>query len=74
MERSDARSDQVSMDQPLRAQVRIYRPNQRHELGWFQTWVVMARNMVDSKELIWQLFMRDFFASYKKSFFFYRSA
>jgi len=28
----------------------------------------MARNMVSSRELIWQLFKRDFFASYKKSF------
>lgn len=28
----------------------------------------MARNMIDARELIWQLFKRDFFASYKKSF------
>jgi len=28
----------------------------------------MANNIVDSRELIWQLFKRDFFASYKKSF------
>ncbi len=48
--------------------MRIYRPNQRHELGWFKTWGVMAQNMVHSKELIWQLFRRDFLASYKKSF------
>ena len=56
------------MDQPLRQQIRIYRPNQRHELGWLQTWVVMIRNMVRSRELIWQLFKRDFLAGYKKSF------
>ena len=56
------------MDPSLHQQVKIYRPNQRHELGWLQTWVVMARNMVRSRELIWQLFKRDFLASYKKSF------
>lgn len=48
--------------------ITIYRPNQRHELGFFQTWGVMIRNIINSRELIWQLFKRDFFASYKKSF------
>ncbi len=28
----------------------------------------MAQNIINSRELIWQLFKRDFFASYKKSF------
>ena len=46
----------------------VYRPNQRHELGFFRTWIVMARHIIDARELIWQLFKRDFFASYKKSF------
>ena len=46
----------------------IYRPNQRHELGFVATWVVMARNVWRARELIWQLFKRDFFAAYKKSF------
>lgn len=46
----------------------IYRPNQRHELGFFHTWMVMAQNVIRSRELIWQLFKRDFFAQYKKSF------
>lgn len=45
-----------------------YKPNQRHELGFFKTWLVMARNILNSRELIWQLFKRDFFAAYKKSF------
>jgi lipopolysaccharide transport system permease protein len=40
----------------------------RHELGFFATWVVMAQNVWGARELIWQLFKRDFFASYKKSF------
>jgi ABC-type polysaccharide/polyol phosphate export permease len=50
------------------AQFNVYRPNQRHELGFFHTWAVMLTNIVRSRELIWQLFKRDFFASYKKSF------
>ena len=49
-------------------EITIYRPNQRHELGFFQTWILMCRNIYRSRELIWQLFKRDFFASYKKSF------
>jgi len=49
-------------------QITIYRPNQRHDLGFFETWAVMSRNVWDSRELIWQLFKRDFFAAYKKSF------
>ena len=48
--------------------IKIYRPNQRHELGFFKTWAVLAKNIINSRELIWQLFKRDFFASYKKSF------
>jgi lipopolysaccharide transport system permease protein len=40
----------------------------RHELGFFQTWSVMGGNLWRSRELIWQLFKRDFFAAYKKSF------
>jgi lipopolysaccharide transport system permease protein len=48
--------------------VKIYRPNQRHELGLFETWRVMLKNIINSRELIWQLFKRDFFAGYKKSF------
>ena len=46
----------------------IYRPNQRHELGFFESWSVMTGNIIKSRELIWQLFKRDFLASYKKSF------
>ena len=56
-----------TLKEPSR-QITIYRPNQRHDLGFFQTWSVMAKNVINSKELIWQLFKRDFFASYKKSF------
>ena len=48
--------------------ITVYRPNQRHELGWLRTWAVMVRNVVGARELIWQLFKRDFTAAYKKSF------
>ena len=48
--------------------ITVYRPNMRHELGFFATWRVMARNIWQARELIWQLFKRDFFAQYKKSF------
>ena len=54
--------------EPINRQITIYRPNQRHELGFFETWAVMSKNILNSRELIWQLFKRDFFASYKKSF------
>lgn len=49
-------------------QVRVFRPNQRRELGWIRTWVVMAQNIVRARELIWQLFRRDFLATYRQSF------
>ena len=48
--------------------ITVYRPNQRHDLGFLETWIVMSKNIINSRELIWQLFKRDFFASYKKSF------
>jgi len=40
----------------------------RHELGVLASWEVMARNVWGARELIWQLFKRDFTALYKKSF------
>jgi lipopolysaccharide transport system permease protein len=40
----------------------------RHELGFFRTWAVMARNVWGARELVWQLFKRDFLAGYRKSF------
>lgn len=43
-------------------------PNHRQKMGFFHIWVFMLRNIVTSKDLIIQLFKRDFFAAYKKSF------
>lgn len=48
--------------------IAIYRPNQRHDLGWLATWRLMIQHVYESRELVWQLFKRDFFAVYKKSF------
>lgn len=45
-----------------------YRPNQRHEQGWIGCWVTMGTAVWNSRELIWELFKRDFFAAYRKSF------
>ena len=49
-------------------EITVYRPNQRHDFGILHVWVVMIANIVRSRELIWQLFRRDFFAGFKKSF------
>ena len=48
--------------------ITVYRPNQRHDESFFSTLQEMCLNVIRSKELIWQLFKRDFFAQYKKSF------
>ncbi|MBA3029875.1 MAG: ABC transporter permease [Desulfobacteraceae bacterium] len=47
----------------------VFKPNQRHEEGFIKTWIIMSKNIFKSRELIWQLFRRDFLAAYKKSFF-----
>lgn len=49
-------------------EVTVYEPNQRQKIGFFKSLLVMFNNIKDSRELIWQLFVRDFLASYKKSF------
>jgi lipopolysaccharide transport system permease protein len=46
----------------------IYEPNQRIKMGWIKTWKTMFLNIVNSWDLIVQLFKRDFFTQYKKSF------
>jgi lipopolysaccharide transport system permease protein len=49
-------------------QITVYRPNQRHEMGWIASWVTMARNIWGARELIWQMLKRDITAQYKKSY------
>jgi lipopolysaccharide transport system permease protein len=48
--------------------ITIYEPNYRHKLGFFKIWIVLIKNIINSKDLIYQLFKRDFLAVYKKSF------
>lgn len=46
----------------------IYEPNSRRKTGFLMSLFVMAENIKNSRELIWQLFVRDFLAANKKSF------
>lgn len=48
--------------------VAIYLPNQRQKTGFLETWVIMFKNIIMSRELILQLFKRDFLMAYKKSY------
>jgi lipopolysaccharide transport system permease protein len=50
------------------SQITEYYPNQRFKDGFFSIWKTIFRNVVNSKDLVFQLFKRDFFAQYKKSF------
>ena len=52
----------------LESGYRVYEPNQKRRVGFFKTWYVMVINIIKSKDLIIQLFKRDFLAAYKKSF------
>lgn len=45
-----------------------YTPDQRRRTGFFTLWGVMFKNIIKSRELIWQLFKRDFLMAYRKSF------
>ena len=45
----------------------LYRPNQRSGLSWLETWKRMAGALYFNRDLINQLFRRDFVGSYKKS-------
>jgi len=47
---------------------KIYKPNQRHDEPILKSLLTIFNNVVRSKDLMWQLFKRDYFASYKKSF------
>ncbi len=49
-------------------EITVYEPNQRLKTGLFKTWGVMIKNIFRSRELIYQLFRRDFLMQYKKSF------
>jgi len=46
----------------------VYRAGDRLKMGMFAFLRLMARNLIESRELIWVLFKRDFLMSYKRSF------
>lgn len=46
----------------------VYTPNYRQKAGFFKVWTIMIKNIISSRQLIVQLFKRDFLMSYKKSF------
>lgn len=46
----------------------VYEPNQYAKIGFFKTMLVVIKNTIASKELIFQLYKRDFLMQYKKSF------
>lgn len=48
--------------------ITTYEPNSRQKTGFLKSLFLMAKNVKNSHELIWQLFKRDFLAQYKKSF------
>jgi lipopolysaccharide transport system permease protein len=48
--------------------ITIYEPGQRTKMSFFAIWLMMVKNILNSRELIFQLFKRDFFMPYKKSF------
>lgn len=52
----------------LEPAVVIYEQNSRKRIGFLRSLVCMASNIIRSRELIKQLFLRDYFASHKKSF------
>jgi len=50
-------------------QLTVYEPDQRVRMGALSCWRTMIGNVVRSRELIWQLFKRDFLAGSKQSMF-----
>jgi lipopolysaccharide transport system permease protein len=55
------------MERNVSKQVIVYEPNQQARVGFFASWAGMLRGLIGSRELVWQLFRRDFFADYKQS-------
>lgn len=52
----------------MKETVSVYEPNSRQKVGFFRSLFLIAKNIKNSRQLIWQLFLRDFLAVYKKSF------
>jgi lipopolysaccharide transport system permease protein len=52
----------------LKRRTIVYEPYNRHRIGLIATWILMFRNIVNSRELIFQMYRRDFLNMYRKSF------
>ncbi len=48
--------------------ITIYEANQRQKIGLLKILIIMIKDIILYRELIWQLFKRDFLMQYKKSF------
>jgi lipopolysaccharide transport system permease protein len=48
--------------------IAVYEPDSRRNIGFLKIWMIMLTNMMRSRELVFVLFKRDFFAGYRKSF------
>ncbi|MEN8240823.1 MAG: ABC transporter permease [Chloroflexota bacterium] len=47
---------------------KIFYPNQRLSVPFWKTWGIIFRNVIESRQLIWYLYKRDFAVRYRKSF------
>jgi len=52
----------------MRSDITVYEPCQRRRAGLLAVACVMVADAIRCRELVWQLFRRDFFMQYKKSF------
>lgn len=55
------------MDGSSNISIVVYEPDQRVRMGFIQCWIFMVKNIIRSRDLIWQLFKRDFLSGYKQS-------
>jgi lipopolysaccharide transport system permease protein len=46
----------------------VFTPGERHGISLWKSWVIIARNIIRARFLIWQLFKRDYFGRFKKSY------
>jgi ABC-type polysaccharide/polyol phosphate export permease len=49
--------------------IQVYEPDSHKKQGFFKAWFVMIHNLIQYRELIFQLFVRDFLGGFKKSIF-----
>ena len=49
--------------------IHIYEPDSHRKQGFFKPWIIMLGNLIEYRELIFQLFIRDFLGGFKKSIF-----